>query len=79
MNQLVPSTLRNFLVLVNVNDQLKFSMMRIKKFPQSCYMPDSEPVSIGQDLWKQLRRVTILVLSGDKRTSKIRKQHLWLV
>ena len=50
-----------------------------KKFPQSRCMPDSEPVSIGQDLWKQFRRVTILVFSGEKRTSKIRKQHLWLV
>ena len=31
-------------------------------------MPDSEPVSIEQDLWKQLGRVTIPVFSRDKRT-----------
>ena len=31
------------------------------RFPLSRWLPDSEPVSIGQDLWKQLRRVTIPV------------------
>ena len=71
MNQLMPSTLRKFLVLVNVNDLnqlVKIQHDDDKKVPQSRYMPDSEPVSIGQDLWKQLRRVTILVPFGDKRT-----------
>ena len=39
-----------------------------RRFSQSRLFPDSEPVAIGQDLWKQLRRVTIPVFSGDKRT-----------
>ena len=39
-----------------------------RRFSQSRWFPDSEPVAIGQDLWKQLRRVTIPVFSGDKRT-----------
>ena len=39
-----------------------------RRFSQSHWFPDSEPVAIGQDLWKQLRRVTIPVFSGDKRT-----------
>ena len=41
-----------------------------RRFPQHRWLSDSEPVSIGQDLWKQLRRVTIPVFSGDKPTYK---------
>ena len=44
-----------------------------RRFPQSRWLPDSEPVSIGQDFWKQLRRVTIPVFSGDKHTYEIWK------
>ena len=44
-------------------------MIKIKKgFPSLVGCQDSEPVSIGQDLWKQLRRVKTPVFSGDKRT-----------
>ena len=38
---------------------------------------DSE--MIGQDLWKQLKRVTIPIFSGDKRHIRIGEQPLWLV
>ena len=47
-----------------------------RRFPQSCWLP--EPVSIGQDLWKQLRRVTIPVFSGISVHMKIGRQRLWL-
>ena len=30
-----------------------------RRFPQSCWLPNSEPASIRQDLWKKLRRVTM--------------------
>ena len=39
-----------------------------RRLPQSRWLPKSEPVSIGQDLWKQLRRMTVPVFSEDTRT-----------
>ena len=43
---------------------------------QRIHPADSE--MIGQDLWKQLKRVTIPVFSGDKKHIRIGKQPLWL-
>ena len=54
---------------MNVNDLSQYDEDK-RRFPQHRWFSDSEPMSIGQDLWKQLRRVTIPVFSGDKPTYK---------